>query len=298
MPKQALARFVSVGVVIATFAWLPRVEAMAVVVAIGLSHYALSFVYSRHQMGELLKRPGSYLPLVLLVPATAAMILFDGPGTPFLVLYFGLHHTLTETYFMNKPLGDRDAPEMRELSLWRLSWNMLAFLVIMWGRLGFTPKASVLFAVVVAGAVVTGLETVQRIWLLRDRLSRQALIDQFAFEVVLAGLFVASFFLPQVTFAQFVLYHFAMRLLIPLPGLARLGARPVATYFGATAVIFVAILAMTPLMFKQVSVPIPQLADQLYLWGYIHISASFALSSLNPYWITRFFLDAPVRSPG
>ena len=297
MPKQALTRALSVGAVVATFVWLPRVTAMAVVVAIGLSHYALSFVYSRRQFSELIKRPASYIPMVLLIPATTAMILLDAPAVPFLVLYFGLHNALTETYFMNKPLGDRDAPGMRDLAKWRLIWNILAFLVIMWGRLGF-ERYSVPFTIVTAGAVLAGYATMQGLWLLRDRLSRQALVDQFLFEGVLAALVAASFFMSQVTFAQFVLYHFVMWLFIPLPGLARGGIKPVTKYLGATVVIFVAVLAMTPLMFEAISIPIPRLADQLYLWGYIHISASFALSSLNPYWITRFFLDAPARSPG
>ncbi len=298
MPKQALFRFLSIGVVVATFTWLTKPQAMAVVIAIGLSHYALSFVYSRRQFSELIKRPASYLPMVLLIPATAAMILLDGPTIPFLVLYFGLHNALTETYFMNIPLGKRDAPGMRGLARWRLSWNTLAFLVIMWHRLGLVPKSSVLFAVVAAAAILAGYETIRRIWLLRDRLSRQALFDQLAFEGLLGGLLAASFFMPPVSFSQFVLYHFAMWLFIPLPGLARGGVRPVINYFGATAILFVAVLAMTPLMFPPISIPIPQLADQLYLWGYIHISASFALSSLNPHWITRFFLDAPQRAPG
>lgn len=294
---QTLARLLSVGAVIATFAWLPHSGAIAVVIAIGLSHYALSFVYSRRQMGELLKRPSSYLPVALLVPVTAAMIFLDGPATLFLVLYFGLHNALTETYFMNKALGDRDEPKMRGLALWRLSWNVLAFLVILWGRLGL-DKSSLLISLVTAGAILAGYGTVQRIWFLRDRLSRQALVDQLAFEALLAGLLFASFFMPEVSFAQFVLYHFVMWLFIPLPGLARSGARPLATYFGATVVIFMTVLAITPLIFDKVAIPIPQLVDQLYLWGYIHISASFALSNLNPRWITRFFLDAPLRSAG
>ena len=226
------------------------------------------------------------------------MIMLDGPGTLFLVLYFGLHNALTETYLMNLPLGKRDAPGLVGFVGWRLSWNMLAYLVIMWHRLGLISRSSVLFVIVLVAAILAGYETFRRIWSFRDRLSRETLFDQLAFEGLVAGLLAASFFIPPLSFAQFVLYHFAMWVLIPLPGLAKKGSRPMVNYLGVTVILFVAVMAITPLMFEPISIRIPELADQLYLWGYIHISASFALSSLNPLWITRFFLDAPQRAPG
>ena len=100
---------------------------------------------------------------------------------------------------------------------------------------------------------------------------------------VLASLFV------KITFLHVVLYHFLAWAILPFPSLRLRGRGFVTQYAGLTiALLGIFLVFSLPGLFRY-SLHQSVLMDQFYIWSYIHITGSLALSSTHPDWIVSLF---------
>jgi hypothetical protein len=86
-----------------------------------------------------------------------------------------------------------------------------------------------------------------------------------------------------------VLYHFVLWTVVPVPVLKRKGKEHLIQYALLSIAILAFFLAMTMGNFVSDFVKLTFWLGQFYIWSYIHITASFALSPAHPLWLVQLF---------
>ena len=86
------------------------------------------------------------------------------------------------------------------------------------------------------------------------------------------------------------MYHFVLWTLLPIPQMKAKGRRALESYALLTAaglaLYYGALITFAPAQFNDALIFV---LGQFYLWSYIHITASFALSAAHPRWIREIF---------
>lgn len=285
----AFTRHRAIGIVTVTVlaATCPEPVFLALFASAALGHYALSFLYSRRPATRLWNQPDARLPVALLGLLGVAIVLWDFPveSHPLILLYFGIHHVLSEVYLGRAGVG-REL-RSRGLVASRFAFNLLVYVFLIRYRDWATLIPS---AVLWAGMALAGGAVLFYLYRFRGAVSRETILDHLLFEMLGLVMVAVSLFV-QVTFIQIIFYHVVVWFMVPL-GMLRIRGG-VGTYLVRTAVVTGGLLALTPLLGFPWQFSTGQMLDQVFLWGYIHITASFALSSLNPGWIRTWFQARP-----
>lgn len=249
-------------------------------------HYALALWYSRRRAQEVLTARTS--PAALFVLGLLCVLL-PGAGGPALLLYFGLHHALTEGYMLATRRTDPRAlggAESRLLAS-RVALTLASYAVLLHASAPLSrlplPVLHALLGVAVA-AFVLCLVPVAR------RLPPGDLVDLLAFEAI--GLCVC--WLGQaarVSFHDAVFYHLIVWMMVPLRQLRGAAAR--LGYLAQTAAVSLFFFALMPHLGWFRHLTLPWWVGQSEFWGFFHITTSFSLSRFNPGFITRWFQPRP-----
>ena len=106
---------------------------------------------------------------------------------------------------------------------------------------------------------------------------------------LLLGLAVLLSLYIEISWLQVVFYHFALWALHPVAGISKKGSAAMTEYVALTVGSLVGffVLATTKLVgdFSDMAF----WYGQFYLWSYVHIATSLALSKAHPAWIVRLF---------
>ncbi len=284
-PVQAAA----VAVTAAAIAYADtRKSWVSLLIAFGMSHYLVSLVYSRRQVVQVMTRASSWLPVATLLALGWYCYTERFP----LVLYFGIHHVFNETYLKARAYPVlRDADSLGRPLGWLILFHACAYLVIVDAR----RYDEVVIALLVAGSLMAFLAHLR--FLLAQRPPAREWAGLLGLEVLLLVLIPVSFFY-RVTFEQFVFYHFALWLLMPISSMLRQGGvRGLAVYAALSGVTLFGFYLMTPMGPPDYHYSYPDYFNQFIFWSYFHITVSFFLSRSHPRWINRWFEPQPrVRS--
>lgn len=278
MPVNAALRLLSLSIAALMCVQLsPRTFDRAYL-AIGFAHYLLAFVYSRRHILRILSNRQTLL-------AAAGLAALGGLVTvssiPDIVLYFGVHHVLTESYLLQSRGGAE-----KSLLRARLVFNAAAYCLILRHHTAFEIFPSVFL---LACTLISFAAVLYFLYRARPFLSEGEFRDGFLFDAL--GLAAALLSIKvHVPFWPFVLYHFLFWCFLPAAKMirARSSCGSLILYGVLTAVLTGFFYALTGSFSRA------QLTYQINLWGYIHITASFAISVLNPVWVRRLFSPAAI----
>jgi hypothetical protein len=273
-------RLLSVLITLALVAVVPQYSYwLALLIGLGFTHYALSFYYARSRIRELGTSSNHLIPLVGLAGLFALFYLLEFP----LEVYFGLHHAFNEAYLKR---GNQESKGNTEIAAQRCLLHLAVYFCILRGDAHLTQIPQwltwgfALFAIFVYGRQVQTLA--------REKGAAIAW-SQHSIELGLIAVLALSL-LFKITFFQIVFYHFILWTLLPLPMMKQKGDGALQQYLMLTAagllLYFGVLIVFAPNQFSAVLV---LMLSQFYLWSYIHITASMALSTAHPRWIVNLF---------
>ncbi len=280
MPVNALVRLASILSIFILVQNTSESACSSIFFSCALAHYFIGFVYSKNRTLEIIKQPKSYLPSLFIVAAGALAIFYRFP----LWVYFGTHHVLSEFYRINNP---KFISENRSLvfSISCFMLNSFGYLFIIRNQqsISWLPAKYVLSAFLVS-SVVFFCSLYQN----RTAFPKNLLFDRGLFEGINILLVFGSLFFT-VNYRQVILYHAVSWAVFSGFRVKEKGQLPLIRYLILTFVINGVLLFLSPSARMPFQISFPTLSNQVDLWGYIHITASFALSSSNPKWITKWF---------
>lgn len=242
-------------------------------------HYALSFWYSRRRLVKLVKNQSTWLPSLSLIGMAGQMIYTASPG---LLYYFGFHHVLTDTYGVQKHCDPENLEKnLRQSRFWI---NGLGFL--------FLFRDSLVLPLLVKIIVVAWIGAT--LWFVHAWLkSKDRRLDVLGFEFTgLVACFILSSFLPRIE--DIIFYHLAFWFLLPLKELQNKR-----NYLLSTCLLTLGFYFFMPSMpgGAWLSFGIFSWQHASEIFGYLHITSTFALSRLNPTWIREMFSEKSAEVP-
>jgi len=280
LPFFSTIRLISIAVVaIAAFA-MPTPFFKAFFTSALFGHYALSFYYSKRQLGNLAKKRTTWIPLGILAAGTLVYI-FTGAYVWLLAPFIGLHIALSETYMISGQ-GDVSAKLRWHLNLSRYLVNAFIYVLLL--------HTFPVFSFIPVPVALLGLATSFGYFafiMKRDghALDASAKTDLLIFEAsgVAVGLVL---FASGIAMAPplFVYYHVTTWILYPAANFYRRGDRSQFSWFlGQTAVVTAVFFALSTMVDLPGAIP---------MWATLHFVSSFPLSRLNPTFITKLFYPA------
>lgn len=282
MPRNTIARVLSAGLVAAMAALSSPAVFDSMVLSFVYAHYVMSLIYSRRRLGQLLMSPDCRIPLALL---TALGVIVTHGRAAAMLFYFGVHHALTETYSVSPSSKLPSARASQAFLSSRFLLNIFVYLVL----LRRDPRLDAVHPLVLGvGVGVCFLYWLSCLGPVKHLVEESAFRDALFFEVIGAGLAVCLLFV-RIELEHILLYHVVFWILVPFLRPEVIEHRPVSRYFLGTAVVTLCFFLFTPIGGAPWGLYQTPFRDQLTFWGYFHITASFALSSLNPAWVRRWF---------
>lgn len=282
-----LIRIASALCVLTLRSQLPRAY-LSLFFAVLFGHYALALWYSQRRLRQLLSPSAAPLGQLSLLLGCVLIPLLDLPS---LVVYFGLHHALTEGYMVATRRGGGAPEDVDEgrLLVSRVALTFAGYCLLLWRDRSFMELPLQGWAAIAAACFVAFLVCLARV-LARRRLRGADALDLLAFEVVGLALAAGTRWLP-VTFHDVVFYHLLVWTVLPLRRLSSGAAR--AKFVAQVAVVTALFYCLMPAAGLVPALTLHWWLRQSQLWGYFHITTSFAIAGFNPAWVTRWFFPAP-----
>lgn len=302
-----ILRVCSLATTGACLLWLNRTAFQTGLVVLGLTHYALGFYYASGPLKKILRHQRSALTFAALLCLTGLLTLKHWPA---ILVFFGLHHVLSEVY---TPLS-LAAKSLAAKSLATPDHSLLFQRSSLLIRSGFHTALYLLFVRGPVPLQVAGNTVPANLWfygasffavlyswtILRSCLPQQDKAWLFLAEALPFFLAVTS---PSQTggFTAVLFYHFVAWAYLPLFKL-ELGRREsrsaLKRYLLATLITAGLIVAGFCFRAQLAHSTFWTLSSTLGLsylltLGYFHIGLSFALSRQNPLFIRRFFRWQP-----
>ncbi|RYZ93507.1 MAG: hypothetical protein EOP06_00615 [Proteobacteria bacterium] len=214
--------------------------------------------------------------------------------TPAILIFFGIHHVLSEVYIAHATHGDLHKRERYFEIMLRGLFHMFLYLVASDGDMALasylgSPSIEPLCLLVAALTLV-----IYSFLMKQSGLSTKSFYDLLSAELLL---FISVVLVPanKESIILVLLYHFILWTLVPLRTLAVQGGKKLILRYvrdtGASFVMFALVFAVASVIWRKD--PFSILADQglsaLATFGYLHIGLSFAVSRHNPVWVRNLF---------
>jgi len=265
---------------------LPPLTYLCVFWAVLFGHYVLAFYYGRSNTLYLLQNPRTWIPALGLLALSFAC--FSTGFDPILIAYFGIHHALTETY-LTTPVSiiPSQNKNRNEMILSRFLVTFLIYVVLQRHYFSFSESVFPFILLATFGFFLfSGITHYQK----RDRVPRSWLIDIGLYELV--GLVLLCIvFSEQIAFEDIIFYHLLVWIFYPFStAKLRNNTKQQRQYILLTVFVTLAFFIVTPITQIAPVLTVEVWGSQAFLWGYIHISTSFMLSGMNPFWISRWFM--------
>lgn len=253
---------------------------LSLVISFGFAHYLLAFYYATGRMRDLFSSPAFVLPLVSLGLFLLVVYFLRFP----LEIYFGIHHACNEGYLRryHRQAGDDADPR---LPAFRTLFHMAAYLCILRhdAYVSQVPEIWLWLFLIVSALLYLRQVSIGKAQ--GQGLSR--LKDSSVELLTLAVIGLSMFY--KVTFLQMVMYHFVLWTIVPIPMLRAGGSHKLIEYAFLSVAAIGLFIALTFSQLGSNLMPMSAIYSQFYFWSYVHITASFALSSAHPDWIVQLF---------
>jgi hypothetical protein len=254
------------------------------------AHYSLGLVYSVRGLNHSWNRDRPKTLLLLLMPLG-----FIPLGTdwllPLLVFYFGIHHAISEAYFVKS----QGTPEMTQVrtSNWILiigSYFAIVAKDTLYPEITFNLGW---------GCIAIG--TLSWFWFRRrlpnlGAITVKEILCNYPWIVIGPVFGVLSYYI-SVDWRVLVLYHVVFYIFLPLARPGMLKGPTLKTYWSRT--IFVNVMCLAGMVFlywhaKTFNAILPLAITEgiFYGWTFIHISWSFLISGANPMWLKKLLKTA------
>lgn len=280
------ARLASVVVTVA-FVWFlgSGNYFVGLVIAFGLAHYLLSFYYAAGRMRGLMVSPALGLPLISLSLLMVVVYFLKFP----LEIYFGIHHACNEGYLrrFHRQGNDETDPQLPALAT---LFHLAGYLFILRhdAYVGQIPEPW-LWIVLIASALIY----FRQLRISNHQLQGWSRLKGSSVEWLMLAMICLSL-VVKITFLQMVMYHFVLWTIVPIPMFRAVGTHKLIEYALLSLAALGLFGALTLSQLGSNLVPLSSLYSQFYFWSYVHITASFALSSAHPDWIVKLFRVPPV----
>lgn len=175
------------------------------------------------------------------------------------------------------------------LKVTRFLLNTFTYLFMMRFYFGFSALLSLSVILVL---ILTYLAFIFYLYCERKNVKLSVLADQNLFEIMGIAAALSTLFIPF-EFRTIIFYHGLFWFYLGFVKSANRGVGTVLNYLGITVLVSGIFYLFTPTMNLPWQASLAFLNGQVELWGYIHISASFAFSAFNPSWISRYFFLIP-----
>ena len=301
-PFHFIIRIISIIAVVVIKMLCPElISWISIILSIAFGHYLISILYSKRQIGQAFTQPHSALALLVLLMLGSTLFVTEFN----LVIFFAIHHVFNEVYLTNHLLTKKDSARAVMLRVSGLIVHLLIYFILLRGdrRLMFLHGEHLSFLTrdtVIAALVVAYLFFAISLYLMRQQLKGTKLISCCGFEVVALIVVAATYhWNVKIRFLDIVLYHFMFWMAFPMVKTVQQGVAPTVRYVVLTVVCTGVFLLVSPIgvvhydMFESarpyLSLEKTVFFQQFILWSYLHITATFALSSANPGWIARWF---------
>lgn len=283
MTSLILIRSISIAGVVVAVRLLDRTHLTSFILAFGFSHYLLGWYYSIdnfRKVWDIRKARGHFL---FLAGFGGIFSFFQMPPP---VLMSPLHHSLSDIYLTQIPMkSHRSGGGHNRLLVIRIILNTAGHLIVLhnWSPLLQIVPLELLFSIFCLSALLFCLE------LLRARrfASSTEVRSVAVYEGILVLLVLFGNF-EKTTLLHTILYHSIFWSIYPALGILKKNLSEFAKYLILTSG-----LTLSFVFFVE-----PFLSRTFYLSSFIfvgsfHIYLSFALSSLNPLWVVKFFNGEP-----
>jgi len=258
-----------------------------IVFTLGICHYALALVYSQKQINQVLKQSYSLLPLAAIICMGTLFYKYPLP----LVIFFGVHHAFNEIYLLDRTVPGQDPLKLKTLRTTGVLFHLLAYLFILRNHVDLSHYPAQVFGGLTLVCLIAFAVLFMKLY---PGLKPQEIINNCAGEIATVFLIGVSLFI-KLTFLQVVLYHFLFWMIYPLPNLIKHNKPQFHRYLSVTILMHALIFAISPLGLVGYEIHGSVFSSQFYIWSYLHITLSLALSDANPQWIANWFQPRAIR---
>ncbi len=259
------------------------------VYTLAFAHYYMALLYSGRPIKQAVSAPQAQWKLVSLLVMGGALYW----NRYSLVIYFGVHHALNETYLLDRVTTKAQDKTLRAFRAAGVVLNLAVYLFLLrhHKELEFIPRLALAVTVAVSYVVFF-----YYLWRVKPLMNRSELIDNCAAEIVSVVALAVSFWV-EVQFLYIVAYHFVFWAIRPLPKLITAARGDMSRYLVLTALIFAGAYTLSPFGFLKYKMKDSLFYQAFILFSYAHITMSFAISDAHPGWINRFFRKIPAQNP-
>ncbi len=287
-----LLRGIALGLTLWGLAALSNENFRAMVVLLGLTHYVVAFLYSRHIARSFGQRGSSAVgAFSLLTLITLAMALKQSPP---ILFFFGIHHVLSEVYIPQTIYQDLSTALTSSFTKFvRGMFHFLCYLFAVRGNMTQIfialpePPENMWIIILLVSAIIYVFS------ILRSKMASNIKLD-FLLSESLFFFLAFRYYGQGVGIHTLLCYHFVFWAIYPLFKLKKSGFGALRSYtilsIGIAFLIFLSFISMAKGDLAHVArVLILHGTQPLLFFGYLHIGLSFALSKDNPIFIRRFF---------
>jgi hypothetical protein len=281
--QYTVYRLTSFFFLLVTFVLLSHELFFDLYVSVLFCHYILAVTYSGGQLKKLNGSKRYYIPLVILIILGVVITQWTYPA---IGVYFGIHYALSETYMVLKGVHAPNPYSFSKIIATRFLFGLFSYLVILRYQLDFVDLYIEYFFGLALLFFVASFICV----LINKDMSGENKKNLIIFELVgLVIMLVLFFYSVDVPFYVLVFYHITMWLIFPAHSLPRNKSNRYLLYNGVLITLF---FILTPSV--ELHDLVPSLSRDSWmglsiLFGYVHITISFALSAMNPEYIRRWF---------
>ena len=254
------------------------------------AHYILGLVYSIRGLSHSWNRDRPKTLLLLLIPI-AFIPLGKDWLIPVLVFYFGIHHALSESYFVRS----QGTPEMTQV---RTS-NLIVVIGSYFAIVSRDTRFEELVFILGWGGIVIG--TIAWFWSRRrlqslGKITLKEVLYAYPWLIIGPAFGVLSYFI-KVDWRVIVLYHVVFYIFLPLARPGMLNGPSLKTYWLRTVSLNLGCLAGMVFLYWYVRtyqnvLPLAITEGIFYGWTFLHISWSFLISGANPMWVKKLLKTA------
>lgn len=284
MPSYLALRLISFVVVVG-FSFLLPAAAWMVMIPLAIAHYILAVPYSKKLIRNKLQRPSTTFKFFALLGVS---ILLSVPQIPGLIyLTFSFHYAFSEVYLMCENILPSLWKETRALRIASLLFNTTVYFaatrVPMFGSQQLTDTVNYSGCAIFACAIAISL------FRLRGVLTRKQIMQVCAFET-LGILFAVVGLLQPVPVTGFIFYHVVFWLFYPASKMIQAKqAKPLALFAAANILLALMVVLLVIISPLKPAATEAATTEVFRIGALFHIFASFAMTTAQPAWITRFF---------
>jgi hypothetical protein len=263
---------------------LPHQAYESLFYAVLFGHYVMAVFYSKIRNLDSVRTPDVILPFIFLGLLGFTFSFIQAPD---IALFFGIHHSLTETYAIHNDLSLDNKKVAKPLSLSRFCLNLALYLCLIRHESGviiFPVEFLIAWALFSFGFFLLSIREVCRSFLLTK------VVDLVAFEGV-GILITLCLFKAEVKLIDAIFYHLIFWILYPLKGKVKLSNFATKKYCLTILALTGGFFIFTPRAGFISGITLNDWFQQAMFWGYLHITFSFGFSKLNPAWIRRLFVN-------